>query len=318
MPYTFKPEPFTGAAIREVTIGAGPKATTLGGENVFPLYSFDAPIKNPPKVGIEISDKWHLDMPDLPELKKFYEGCKTVPEFAKKAATAKGVSFISLFLESADPNGTNTSVDDCAKLVKDVVAAIGDMPLVIQGSKNVEKDTQLFTKLSEDLRGKNCLFISAKEDNAKQVAVAVVQAGEAKIGAESAVDLNLCKQLNTVISQAGIDLKNVVVNCGQCAAGYGFEYLITTMDRIKDAALGQKDAFVQTPIITPAGQEAWGVKEAVTAEAEAPANWGPMETRGIDMEITTATALIAAGSSAVILRHPKSIETVSGLVAALM
>jgi acetyl-CoA decarbonylase/synthase complex subunit delta len=314
MPLKRVPQKFN-ASIREVTIGAGDKVVTLGGENVYPLYSFDEPIKNKPLVGIEVSDKGPNR--DLPELAKFYEGAKSIPEVAKKACTAKGASFITLYLEGADPNGDNKSVDECVKLAKEVADTV-TLPLVIQGAKNEEKDTQLFTKLSEALRGKNVLFLSAKEGNAKSAAVAVVQAGEAKIGAESAVDLNLCKQLNTVITQAGIDLKNVVANVGQCAAGYGFEYLISTLDRIEAAALAQGDAFLQVPIITPAGQEAWGVKESVTAEADAPAGWGPQEQRGIDMEITTAASLLAAGSNAVILRHPKSIETVSGLVAALM
>jgi acetyl-CoA decarbonylase/synthase complex subunit delta len=313
MPLKRVPQKFN-ASIREVTIGAGDKVITLGGENVYPLYSFDEPIKNKPLVGIEVSDKGPNR--DLPELAKFYEGAKTIPEVAKKACTAKGASFITLYLEGADPNGDNKSVDECAKLVKEVSEAV-TLPLVVQGAKNEEKDTQLFTKLSEVLRGKNVLFLSAKEGNAKSAAVAVVQAGEAKIGAESAVDLNLCKQLNTVITQAGVDLKNVVANVGQCAAGYGFEYLISTLDRIEAAALQQNDPFLQVPIITPAGQEAWGVKESVTPEKDAPEGWGPQEQRGIDMEIATASALIAAGSNAVILRHPKSIETVSGLVAAL-
>ena len=38
------------ASIQEVCIGTGDKTLTLGGENVFPLYSFDEPVKNPPKV----------------------------------------------------------------------------------------------------------------------------------------------------------------------------------------------------------------------------------------------------------------------------
>ena len=39
------PQKFT-ASVNEVTIGTGDKAIVLGGENVMPLYSFDAPIAN--------------------------------------------------------------------------------------------------------------------------------------------------------------------------------------------------------------------------------------------------------------------------------
>jgi acetyl-CoA decarbonylase/synthase complex subunit delta len=313
MPFKRNPQKFN-ATIKEVTIGAGDKAMILGGESVYPLYSFDAPIKNPPKVGIEVSDKGPNR--DLPELKKFYEGANTIPEIAKRACTAKGVSFVSLYLESADPNGENKSVEDCVKLAKEVSEAV-TLPLIIQGCKNEEKDAQIFTKISEALRGKNCLFLSAKEANYKSIAVAVVQAGEAKIAAESAVDLNLAKQLNTVITQVGVKLDNVAMNVGQSAVGYGFEYLASTMDRIEAAALAQNDSFLQVPIITPSGQEAWGVKESVASEADFP-EWGSQEQRGIAMEVSTAASNIAAGSNAVILRHPKSIEAVSNLVAAII
>ncbi|MDR2841624.1 MAG: acetyl-CoA decarbonylase/synthase complex subunit delta [Spirochaetaceae bacterium] len=303
------------ASIKEVVIGTGSKAVTFGGENVTPLYSFDEPIKNPPKIGIEVSDRGpNLDLPDL---KKFYAGCSTIPEFAKKAITAPGVSFVALVLEKADPNGDNVSVDDCVKLAKDVSAAVGDFPLVVQGCKNVEKDGDLFNKVAEALEGKNVLFMSCKEENHKKVAVGAVQAYKAKIGAESAVDINLAKQLNTVITQTGVTLDNVIMNVGQSAAGYGFEYLVSTLDRIKAAALAQNDVQLQVPIIIPAGQEAWGVKEAVASEADFP-EWGSQEQRGISMEISTAASSIAAGANGVILKHPKSIETVSKIVAALM
>jgi acetyl-CoA decarbonylase/synthase complex subunit delta len=303
------------ASIKEVAIGTGDKALKLGGENVYPLYSFDDPIKNPPKIGVEVSDKLlNAEYPAV--LKKFYEGCSSIAEAAKKACTIKGAGFISLYLESADPNGDNKSIDECVKLAKEVADAVS-LPLVIQGCKNEEKDAQLFTKIAETLRGKNCLFLSAKEANYKQIAVGVVQAGEAKITAESAVDLNLAKQLNTVVTQVGVTLDNVVMNVGQSAVGYGFEYLASTMDRIKAAALAQNDSFLQIPILTPAGQEAWGVKESIASETDMP-EWGSQEQRGVDMEVSTAAANIAAGSSAVILRHPKSIEAISDLVAAII
>jgi acetyl-CoA decarbonylase/synthase complex subunit delta len=303
------------ASIKEVTIGTGDKTVVLGGENVLPLYGFDAPVKNPPKIGVEISDLG----PDraLPELGKFYADAKTIPEAARKACSIPGVSFVVLALDSADPNGANVPVEDCVKLAKEVAAAV-TLPLVVSGSKNVEKDGDLFNKIADALQGKNVLFLSAKEANYKQIAVGAVQAYNQKIGAESAVDLNLAKQLNVMIGQLGISGDKVVMNVGQAAAGYGFEYLITTLDRVKDAALSQGDGSLQMPIITPIGSDCWGVGEAVKSEADAPAGWGPVEKRGISMEVATASALIAAGSNAVVLRHPASIETVSKLVNAIL
>ena len=62
------------------------------------------------------------------------------------------------------------------------------------------------------------------------------------VGAESAVDINLAKQLNVLLTQLGVDGKSIVMNVGSAAAGYGFEYVVSTMDRVKAAALAQGDA----------------------------------------------------------------------------
>ena len=41
------------------------------------------------------------------------------------------------------------------------------------------------------------------------------------------------KQLNVVTTQLGVDAKKIVMNIGSAAAGYGYEYVVSTMDRIK-------------------------------------------------------------------------------------
>ena len=137
------------------------------------------------------------------------------------------------------------------------------------------------------------------------------------VAAESADDINLAKQLNVLLTQLGVDSKSVVMQPGTAAAGYGFEYVISTLDRIKLAALQQGDATLQMPIITPVGSETWGVKESIASEADMP-EWGPQEERGIDMEVETAAAVLASGSDAVILRHPVSVATISKMIKALV
>jgi acetyl-CoA decarbonylase/synthase complex subunit delta len=107
------------------------------------------------------------------------------------------------------------------------------------------------------------------------------------------------------------------MNVGTAAAGYGFEYVASTMDRVKGAALAQNDVMLQMPIMTPVAQEAWSVKEAVVSEDEIP-EWGPAEQRGINMEVATAAAALGAGSNAVILRHPVSVAVISKFIFDLM
>ena len=313
MPFTAKSGKFN-ASINVVEFGTGDKAVKIGGENVFPLYSFDAAIENAPKVGIEITD---FGMEHEPEcIKKYYEGCATLADMARKAASMEGVDFLSFRMEGGDPNGANKSTEALIGELKEIADAV-DLPLVVCGCKNVEKDAELFSKAAEALNGKNAVILSAKEENYKTVGAAAGLAYKQIVGAESAVDINLAKQLNVLISQLGVDSKSVVMNVGTAAVGYGFEYVISTMDRVKAAALQQGDANLQMPIITPVASEAWGVKEAMASETDAP-EWGSQEERGIDMEVETAMAVIAAGSNAVILKHPESIKIISGLMKELV
>ena len=309
MPFTGKSGKFN-AAIRTVEIGTGDKAVKLGGENVMPLYSFDAPIENAPKIGVLITD---LGMEnEVAGIKEYYAGASNFAEIAKKAEEMPGADFVVLRFEGADPNGEDRSIEDCVAIAKEVGDAI-TAPLVIEGCKNVEKDAELFTKVAEALQGKNVLIMSAREENYKAVAAAAGLAYGQKVGAESAVDINLAKQLNVLIGQLGVDPANVVMNVGSAAAGYGFEYVVSTMDRVKAAALSQGDVQLQMPIITPVADEAWNVKEAMASEADMP-EWGSQEERGIDMEIETAAAVLASGSNAVILKHPASVATISKLI----
>ena len=313
MPFKSVPQKFS-ASIAEVTVGTGDSALTLGGENVFPLYSFDGAITNSPRVGIEFSDFG----PDrtLPGIAAFYQGADSIAEITRRACEKSGADFVSLVLEGADPNGHNRSVEECTALCVEAAQA-ATLPLVIQGCKNVEKDGKLFEKIAEALQGKNVLLLSAREENYKTVAVAAVQAYGQKAGSESAVDINLAKQLNVLVSQLGVQPGNTVMNLGSAAAGYGFEYVISTMDRVRSAALAQNDTMLQMPVVTPVGGEAWSVKESVVSEEDFP-GWGPAEQRGIDMEVTTAAADIASGSNAVILRHPESVSIIKKLVAELV
>ena len=303
------------AKINAVTLGTGDKSVVLGGENVMPFYTFDAPIEHKPVIGVEISD---LGMEDYqaPGLVEFYAGCTTPAEMAKKAESMEGASFICLDFEGADPNGHNKSIEECVQVAK-AVADATTMPIVVMGCKNAEKDGELFGKVSEALQGKNILVMSAREENYKSVGASAGMAYNQKVGAGSAVDINLAKQLNVLISQLGVPASSVVMNVGSAAAGYGYEYVASTLDRVKAAALAQSDAQLQMPIITPVSTETWGVKEAVMSEAEMP-EWGNQEERGVEMEITTAVASLASGSNAVIMRHPAAVATVAKFIDALM
>jgi acetyl-CoA decarbonylase/synthase complex subunit delta len=313
MPFTAKSGKYN-AKINTVEIGTGDKAIKIGGENVMPFYTFDDAIENAPKVGIELTDGGLEAEPEC--IQKYYEGCTSVVDMAKKAVTFEGVDFLSIRLEGGDPNGLNKPTEELIQLVKEVADAV-DVPLVVCGCKNVEKDAELLDKAAAALAGKNAVILAAKEENYKTIGASAGLAYKQVVGAESAVDINLAKQLNVLLTQLGVDSKSIVMNAGTAAAGYGFEYVVSTLDRVKAAALAQGDATLQMPIVTPVASETWSVKEAISSEEDSP-EWGSQEERGIDMEIETAVAVLASGSNAVILRHPESVKTVKTLITELI
>ncbi len=311
MPFTKKAHAFK-AAINEVTLGTGDKAVTFGGASTFPFYSFDAEAKHKPIIGAEISDMGYEE--ETEGYKAFY-GTADVVERAKKAAAMDEVAFVCLHFAAADPFGANKSTEDCIAEAKAVAEAI-DKPIVVMGCKNIDKDTELFTKISEALSGKNIVVMSAREEDYKAIGASAGLAYGQKVSAESAVDINLAKQLNVLLMQLGVNAKNMVMNLGSAAAGYGYEYVASTMDRVRAAALGQNDTQLQMPVITPISTETWAVKESIAEEADMP-EWGAREERGVDMEVVTAAACLAAGSDAVILRHPESIRTIYAMIDSL-
>lgn len=300
--------------VSEVVIGTGDKAIKLGGENVLPFYSFDGDTGNVQKVGIEINDIYPESWIDC--YKEMYKDVANDPAaWAKYVQDNTEADFVCLRFVGADPNADDKSPEECAEVAKKVADAI-DLPLVVAGCGVAEKDGKVFAKVAEALEGKNALILSAVEDNYKEVGAAAGLAYGQKVGAESAVDINLAKQMNVLLTQLGVKSENIVMNVGCSAVGYGYEYVASTMDRIRLAAFNQNDKQLQIPIVTPVSFEVGHVKEAIADETDQP-EWGCSEKRSIAMEVSTATGVLVGGSDAVILRHPESVKTIKSLISEL-
>ena len=152
MPFNQKPQKFN-AKINAVTIGSGDKTVTIGGENSFPFYTFDAPTENTPKIGVEISD---LGLDEFSEgVKAYYEGATSMADIAKKAAAIEGADFVALILDGGDPNGVNKSIDELIEVVKEVAGAI-DCPLVVEGCKKRREGCGTSPESSRSPSGKKC------------------------------------------------------------------------------------------------------------------------------------------------------------------
>lgn len=129
--------------------------------------------------------------------------------------------------------------------------------------------------------------------------------------AASPIDVNLAKQLNILLENLGVPLDTVMMDPSVGALGYGIEYTYSVMERIRIAALTQKDEKLQVPIICNLGREVWKAKEVGLPTDEM---MGDQESRGIMMEAITASCMLMAGGEVLIMRHPKAVNMTKALI----
>ena len=309
MAFVVPKETYNGK-VYEVEIGTGPRAVKIGGENTLPFLAFEGSVPNKPVIAYEIQDVPPEDWPQT--LQDVYKDVSSDPvKWAKHCQDDLGAKMIALRLIGTHPDRQNRTAEEAAKTVKDVLAAI-DVPLIILGSNNAEKDAQVLKSACEAAQGKNCLIGKAQEANYKTIVATAMAAGH-KLVAMSDLDVNLAKQLNILITQMGFDKDKIVTDPMSSALGYGIEYTYSVMERIRSAALFQNDATMAPPMVNDVGMYVWKVKETMAPESDQPM-WGPVADRGIGWEATTAMGFLMAGSDLLIMRHPKAIETVAKMI----
>ncbi|MCI4625080.1 MAG: acetyl-CoA decarbonylase/synthase complex subunit delta [Candidatus Magnetoovum sp. WYHC-5] len=313
MSFTPPKEVYNGK-VYTVTISKGAKAVTFGGENVLPFHSFEGEFVNKPVIAYEIQDIAPSEWPE--QLRQVYAavGDDTV-KWAKYVQDELKAEAIALRLQGTHPDSGNRSADDAAKTVKAVLDNI-DVPLIILGSNNVEKDAEVLVKVSEVAKDNPCIIGKAQEDNYKTIAAAAM-ANKHKLIAMSELDINLSKQLNIMLTQMGFDKEKIIIDPMCSALGYGIEYTYTVMERIRLAALMQNDTTMQQPIVGDVGMYVWKIKEVQASEDILP-HWGALTPRGIAWEAQTACALTMAGAGLLIMRHPEAVKAVNAFLDEMM
>ncbi|RJQ32565.1 MAG: acetyl-CoA decarbonylase/synthase complex subunit delta [Actinobacteria bacterium] len=311
MPVETVKETYTGK-VREVVLGSGEGEVKVGGQTTMPFYTFEGDMPNKPKIAMEVYDETE-EWSDWAK-EPFADVIDDPPSWAKKCQDTYKTDMVTLQLRSTDPNGSNTSADDAAETTKKVLDAI-DIPLIVMGSGNIEKDQEVLKKVAEVAHGKNIAIGPAQEDNYKAIAAAAM-AYNHKVIAQSPVDINIAKQLNILITQLGVSADNIIMDPTTGALGYGLEYTYTIMERLRLAALQQNDDMTNMPIICDLGLETWKTKEAKVGVDEEP-TWGDPKTRAITWEAVTANSLMMAGADILVMRHPEAIKLVRNIIDSL-
>jgi len=292
----YKPpvEAYTGA-VREVTIGKGNKSLKIGGENILPLHFFDQGSNpNPAKFALEVLDMEPQDWAE--HLTQPFKDVIADPVKWAKRCEELGADAVFLRLVSTDPAVKDSSADEAAALAKRVAEAI-NIPLIVYGSGDDKKDTEVLPKVAEACDGMNLLIGPVQKENYEVVGKALLDHGH-NASALSPLDINLLKELNVKLCKF-FPAEKIVIDPESAALGYGMEYSFSLMERVKQIGIITKDSMTMMPIIADLGAECWKTKQAKENKEQ-----------GLLWEGITALSLLLAGANIIVLRHPETLKLI--------
>jgi acetyl-CoA decarbonylase/synthase, CODH/ACS complex subunit delta len=296
--------------IREVTLGTGASAITVGGESCYPFHLFEGAMPRIPRIAFEV---WDYKPEDWPEwaIEPYRDVIGDPVAWAKKSVETYGAEMIALLLKSADPNGMNRDVEEVVATVKAVSDAIS-VPLLVWGTANDDKDAVMLRRVAEVCEGKNIAIGPVSDKNYKQIGAMPIGYNQTII-ASSPIDVNLAKQLNILLGNLGVAEDRILMDPTTGGLGYGLEYSYSVIERDRMAALTQQDAKLQTPIVCNLANEVWKSKEAKMKREENP-KLGDEKNRAVLMESVAAMTLSVAGADILIMRHPEAVAYAKGML----
>ncbi len=296
--------------IREITLGATKKdggtrsnTVTIGGHKAPAWDLFQEPPKNPPIIAADVFD---MPIPLAKAVKTHYEDVMGDPaEWAKLCVNKFGADVITIHLISTDRQLGDTSPNDAAKTIEEVLQAV-KVPILIGSAGDPEKDGPVLAKAAEVCEGEKTLLCSATVDVYEPVAEAAKKHDQVVLSWTS-LDINEQKELNRRLID-WLRPDQIVIDPTTAALGYGLEYAFTMMQRMRLAGL-LGDTELQYPI-SSGTTNAWAAREAWLKAPEL----GPRELRGPIWESVTALSLLLAGNDLFMMMHPAAIKTVHDLV----
>lgn len=298
--------------VAQITLGAtkeqgGTRTNTItvGGEASLPFLHFEGEIPNRAVIAMEVVDRAPIEWNE--ELRKAFDGVMDDPAaWAKKCVEEFGADLIFLRLQSADPDYGNSSPEQCVQTVKSVLSAVG-VPLAVVGCGIDEIDNKIMPAVAEACAGENLLIGNATQENYNTI-VAACMVHKHTLIAQSPLDINICKQLNILITDMGLPLDKIVIDPSIGGLGYGIEYAYSIGERNRTGSL-QGDKMLALPTLGTIGFEAWKAKEANVDAKDFP-GWGDQHERGFLWEAMTATALLQSGLDILVMRHPEAVKLV--------
>lgn len=202
----------------------------------------------------------------------------------------------------------NKNVEKAKALLEELLPHI-KKPLLVRGINNKSVDIKLLPALM-DVLDREVIIAFADENTYKEIVPSVIKGGHI-LAIRTPIDINLAKEMNILTSDMGLSLDKILIDTDMGGLGYGLEYGYSIMERIKLAAF-EGDKMLNMPLIAFAGEEALKAKE--TKSDTFSEHFGNFKERSLMFEVTTASAVIAAGANLIVLEHPETIKTLKGLI----
>ena len=293
--------------------GTRGKTYSIGGATCMPFHFWEGEMPNRPLVAMEVFDVVSEKYP--PILRAIYGDLLKDPAAMAKACVEKyGADLISIRLEGTHPEKGNRTAEQSVELVKAVLKAV-DVPLIITGHNNFEKNNEVMKAVAQACAGENLLLNWVEQDNYRTIAGAAIAYGHSLV-AQSPIDVNIAKQLKILLTNMDMKPGQIVMDPMTGATGYGIEYTYSVMERIRITGI-HGDKMLAGPMIVSPGQECAKIKEFKAAEKDFPA-WGDLGKRAALWELTTAVNLLYAGADILIMYHPDAVKGTKETIAKLM
>jgi acetyl-CoA decarbonylase/synthase complex subunit delta len=300
------------SSISEVKLGAtksegGTRGRSLiiGGEKTPAFYTFENPVINKPVVTLDVFD---MEVPLSKAVKMHVKEVMGDPAaWAKLAVEQFKADMVTIHLISIDPLLKDATAKSTLKTIENVMQAV-DVPLVIGGCGDPEKDTALFEEVSQAFPGERFLLSSFTRDmNIENIAKSAKKNNHAVL-AFTPMDLNMARELNRNLYDH-LGREDIVMDLSTAALGYGLDYAFTNMERARLAGL-LGDSELAHPM-SSGTTNAWAAREAWLKMED---KWEPRELRGPLWEVTTALTLLLSGVDMFMMIHPAAVKTLKDVI----
>ncbi len=302
--------------VRTITLGGSGTRTSsvvLGGAEVLPFRHYEGNVGHKPVIAMEVLDSPPKSYPDL--LRNAYgDLLKDPPAMARHLVEKLGAEIISVRLATCHPDNGDLSPEAAGDIVKSVLGAVG-VPIIVTGCSHYEKNNALMKHIASTFAGENLLLNWVETDNYKTIA-ATVMAYNHCVVAQTPIDVNMCKQLNILLTTMGVQADHILVDPLTGALGYGLEYTYSVMERIRSSAF-TGDPMLAMPMIVNTGFEVSKVKESRAARKDFPL-WGSEDEREALLEIATSACYLNAGADLVVVYHPLAARTLKRKIDEMM